>query len=292
MKVQKLYSFVSDFINYNSVNDALTEISNIFFEQRFPNHIQRTIYMISAECFDNIYKHAQKVLSDYPAFFEINCINDQDIEIRTSNPISAKSSHKVETYIRFLNYLSQDELKTHYFSTIRTERKTKKGGAGLGLLILRRKTHYPFDYSFELKTKKTSVFSLKLKISLPELQLYRIQQTEHTPLLQFDFKQEELLVIGQSRPEDADGFYMNICAWIHEKKEDFNAMTSPVLVVDLEYYNSASLKNLVRFVRAVIASTSENLRVNWGYDGEDELSRDDAVEISKIVGKDFILIEK
>jgi hypothetical protein len=291
MVEKKIYSFSSDVIDYESVNDALSSISNIIDSMHFPPQLRRSLYMISAECIDNMYKHSQQVLSDFPVFFEIFYCHDE-IRLVASNPVSTKSAQKIQTYLRFINYLSDEELKKHYFTTIKTEKKTKKGGAGLGLLILKRKTNCPFEYIFEQKSKKTTIFTLILKLSLKSMKLYRISETEHTPLIQFDFKQEKIVMYGQSRPEDADGFYIDICNWIVENESDFAAMKHPILEVNLDYYNSSSLKNLVRFIRVVIQYTAPSLKIVWTCDSDDELAMDDAQEISRIVKKKFVLLEK
>ncbi|MFW5852297.1 MAG: DUF6272 family protein [Bacteroidota bacterium] len=291
MEEKKIYSFSSDVIDYDSVNEALTSISNLVDTMHFPPQLQRSLYMISAECFDNMYKHSQQVLSDFPVFFEIFYCCDK-IRLVSSNPVSTKSAQKIQTYLRFLNYLSDEELKAHYLTTIKTEKKTKKGGAGLGLLILKRKTNCPFEYNFEQKSKKTTIFTLELKLYLQNMKLYRISQTEHTPLIQFDFKHEKIVMFGQSRPEDADGFYIDVCDWITKNESDFATMKHPVLHVDLDYYNSSSLKNLVRFIRVIIQHTAPSLKIEWTCDADDELALDDAQEISRIVKKKFVLLEK
>lgn len=290
MKQEVLYSFSVDVLDFNYINDSLHALNLVLQEQSIPQVLKRSLYMIAVEGIDNMYKHGVDS-STVPFTFSVLYGNSQ-FELLFSHAIEKQQQPKLETYLRFLQQLSADELKKHYVSVVNTQKKTDKGGAGLGLLIMKRKSNTPFDFSFEDISKKNTIFTLKITISLDAMKIYRIQATKHTPFVQFDLKQEKLIISGQSRPENADEFYSILCAWIKNQEEYFKAMKHPYLKVDLEYYNSSSLKNIVRLIKSIIEHTQDALTIEWCYESDDDLAHEEAVEISEIVKKDFILTEK
>ena len=291
MKSQVLYSFSTEALDYASVNDILHEMNTVFSDELFPPLLKRNVYMISSECIENMHKHGVHHIPEFPLQFSIE-IQNSEIIICASNLIESKSQAKFETYLRFVNLLSIPALKDHYISVVKTQKKTDKGGAGLGVLIMKRKSNTPFEFTFEAISKKNTIFTIIIKLSLEKMKVYRIQATKHTPFIQFDLKQEDLVISGQSRPEDADDFYTIVCKWVVNQSEMFGAMKSPVLRVDLEYYNSSSLKNLVRLIKTIVEHAPDSLKIEWCYQNDDDMAQEEAMEISEIVKKQFILIEK
>ncbi len=291
MESYSLFSFSKGTLNYTKINTVLHDLDIVLNNEMFSPIVKRHIYMISSECIENMCKYGIHGLADVPLQFSIEIVNST-IVFRSSNAIETKSKLKLETYLRFVNKLSEKELKKHYVSAINMQKKNTKGGAGLGILIMKRKSNTPFEFSFEDFSKKSTIFTIIIKLSLEKMKVYRIQPTKHTPFIQFDLKQEKLEISGQSRPEDAYVFYAIVCKWIENHKKGFTSMQNPILRVDLEYYNSSSLKNIVRLIRTIVKYSSDTLKIEWLYENDDDLAQEEALEIAEVVKKQFVLIEK
>jgi len=60
-------------------------------------------------------------------------------------------------------------------------------------------------------------------------------------------------------------------------------MQNPILRVDLEYYNSSSLKNIVRLIKTIVEYSSDTLTIEWLYENDDDLAQEEALEIAEVV---------
>ena len=119
--------------------------------------------------------------------------------------------------------------------------------------------------------------------------MIRISQTKDTPEIILD-KQSNLFEIrGRSLPEDADKFYSPILEWIENYVKDPNPET--VLTVDLEYFNSSSIKQLViLFVKLQgIVKTENKVKIIWSYPQNDELIEVKGQELKSILTVPFEL---
>ena len=66
------------------------------------------------------------------------------------------------------------------------------------------------------------------------------------------------------------------------------------LIIDLEYFNSSSLKQLVSIISILegIAEANKQVKVEWHYDTGDELMEVKGLEIQSIVNLEFELVPK
>jgi len=63
-----------------------------------------------------------------------------------------------------INSLSHDELKTYYKEMLNNEQMSEKGGAGLGMIDIARKTGEKLKYNFVELANGYSFFSLNIKV--------------------------------------------------------------------------------------------------------------------------------
>ena len=61
--------------------------------------------------------------------------------------------------------MSKEELKEFYKKTLNNGQMSKKGGGGLGMIDIARKTGEKLDYNFLEIDNKVSFFTLNIKIS-------------------------------------------------------------------------------------------------------------------------------
>ncbi len=101
-----------------------------------------------------------------------------------------------------------------------------------------------------------------------------IEATNYTPKVEFR-QNGNLLLEGKSCPVNVTRFYYPLIAWVEglkAKKVKFD--------INLEYINSASVKNLLELLRVLDVNKNINeIDINWYYEEGD----DDALETGQIL---------
>jgi len=107
----------------------------------------------------------------------------------------------------------------------------------------------------------------------------RYKATADTPEILFDIAANKFYIIGRSLPENSYEFYKPIIDWAQEYSKEPNAST--VLEINLEYFNSSSIKQLLLVFLALekIKKDGKETRIVWYYSEDDDLN--------KIKGREF-----
>ena len=126
--------------------------------------VQRTVFHVMVECLQNISRHADEYEygeSLYPGKGIFMVSNTRDAYcITTGNAVLNEKVPELKEMLTEINELSIDELKGLYMKQMREGRLSKKGGAGLGFIDIRRKTGQQLDYHFLPISDKVSFFLL------------------------------------------------------------------------------------------------------------------------------------
>lgn len=132
--------------------------------------VKRKVFNVMVECLQNISKHAES-FEENPnvknnAIFMIGKHQDQYI-ITSGNNIRSKDIEELTGKLERINALDKSGLKELYRTIIKKEpgKLTEKGGAGLGLVDMARKSGNKLGYNFELVDDEFSFFSLIATIS-------------------------------------------------------------------------------------------------------------------------------
>lgn len=130
--------------------------------------LKKKIYFVMVECLQNITKHQDKVkdtLGDESAILVIQK-RDKRYFITTGNIIENKNIEKLSGQLEKVNSMDTAELKVYYQEMLVTGEISKKGGAGLGLIAMARKTGNSLLYDFHKVNNKISYFYLRTEIPL------------------------------------------------------------------------------------------------------------------------------
>lgn len=116
--------------------------------------------------------------------------------------------------------------------------------------------------------------------------------TFDTPEVIFEPQDGHFELRGRSMPEDPVQFYQPLISWFKSYAKAPNPSTR--LIIDLEYFNSSSLKQLVLIISILesIAEANNQVKVEWHYDTGDELMEVKGLEIQSIVNLEFELVPK
>jgi hypothetical protein len=117
----------------------------------------------------------------------------------------------------------------------------------------------------------------------------KIKETEDTPRVILDKLNNKFEISGRSLPEDASKFYFPILNWIEGYVKEPNPET--ILNINLEYFNSSSIKQLVMLLIQLeyIMKSDKTVKVVWSYDKDDELIEIKGLEIKSILDLPFEL---
>lgn len=134
--------------------------------------LKKKVYNVLVECLQNLYHHKDEDPAQGDsngekrgsAMFMIGR-KDNLYTIITGNYIIANKVESLKNRLDLINSMSKDELKEHYKEILNNDEFSAKGGGGLGMIDIARKTGQKLNYSFAPVDDTFSFFSLNIQIS-------------------------------------------------------------------------------------------------------------------------------
>ncbi|HCY00876.1 MAG TPA: hypothetical protein DG754_12125 [Bacteroidales bacterium] len=128
--------------------------------------VQRKVYHVMVETLQNMNKHSDEVRErDIGSGLFIIGKKDETYYIITSNVVAKKHKDALENNLITVNNASKEELKEMYKKQIKEGKLSDKGGAGLGLIDIARKTGETLNYQFLQLDDENYFFILKVEIN-------------------------------------------------------------------------------------------------------------------------------
>ena len=115
-----------------------------------------------------------------------------------------------------------------------------------------------------------------------------LEKKPDTPAIKFN-PAGALSISGRSLPENAELFYKPIIEWV-ESYVDTGAPEKTVLTIELEYFNSSSVKQILTLLlklEDLQKQEGKEVRVIWSYNQDDELMEMKGREMESIVELPF-----
>ncbi|MEQ8909622.1 MAG: SiaB family protein kinase [Vicingaceae bacterium] len=161
--------FATEQMNFIYAGDFSDEHTEVFIELnnlQFSAHdeiklSQRKAAFLIAECFQNIIRYHDPSHRD--SYFHVNH-KDGLFKIISGNRIDNRHIPTLQSQLEQLNKLTAEELKEVYRKVLMNGETTTKGGAGLGLIEMARKTKNKLSFSFSAIDKNTSYFYFSLHL--------------------------------------------------------------------------------------------------------------------------------
>jgi hypothetical protein len=156
----------SDVINHvlDTVEDKMVEVNE------HPK-LRKKVYNVLVESLQNLYHHVDRVPDDFEdqsaeryGLLVVRKVED-GYKIITGNFVSKENIEKLEEKIKRINRSSHDEIKELYKFILNHQRISAKGGGGLGLVDIARKTGNKLEYSFIQYNDKYSFFYLNILVN-------------------------------------------------------------------------------------------------------------------------------
>lgn len=134
-------------------SDEITDLLISFSEDHISKNkelrkLAKKVPVLIAESFQNIVRHGILEKESIPEiksskdFFQVSIIEDR-IVITSANVIEKDNVADIDKQIEYLNLLDSKELRTLYLETLEHGPISDKGGAGLGLIQMVRKSGLP-----------------------------------------------------------------------------------------------------------------------------------------------------
>lgn len=180
MEIDHIYSYYRNFsadnltlIYRGDFNDDITDKLINLNEQHIESKtgmpkIKNKVSFLMAECFQNIIRHGEDAVPDDNISFSTGMFMTRSTRnayyITSANLIENGRIPFLENQLSQINRMSKDELKTLYREILYEGEVTGKGGAGLGLIEMARRSGEQLDYRFEQVDEEHSFFYLQIKL--------------------------------------------------------------------------------------------------------------------------------
>jgi hypothetical protein len=132
--------------------------------------LRKKVYNVFVECLQNLYHHNDGADINLPgadqsALFLIGRNSESNYRIITGNYILNSNVEGLKSRLDKINSLNREELKAHYMNTLNNEEYSGKGGGGLGMIDIARKSGHKIIYDFKQLNEQFSFFSLIITIA-------------------------------------------------------------------------------------------------------------------------------
>lgn len=132
---------------------------------------KKKFYHILVECLQNVYHHMVDMKEargaqapESTAIFMIGYGPAESYRIMTGNFIGNEFVEGLKQKIDHINKLTPEQLREEYLQQLNTTELSEKGGAGLGLIDMARKSGQKLVYSFQQLSPSHSFFSLTVTV--------------------------------------------------------------------------------------------------------------------------------
>lgn len=165
-----LHSFQGS-VTSEVINNALEDVELKLTNANEDSKLRKKLYNVLVETLQNLYHHVEDVPDGVhekaSTKFGVLVISKLSLgyKITTGNFISSTRIKLLKDKLDKINSLTQDELKDMYKFILNHQKLTAKGGGGLGLVDIARKTGNKFEYSFYNVNNDYYFFNLDIYVS-------------------------------------------------------------------------------------------------------------------------------
>ncbi len=158
-------------IDSDLINKVLDTVEGKLIKGNEHSKLRKKVYNVLVESLQNLYHHVDKVPEDFEdqtseKFGILEVIKvERGYRIITGNFVQADNVEKLEEKIKRINRSSHEEITELYKFILNHQRISSKGGGGLGLVDIARKTGNRLEYLFKEYNEESSFFYLDIMVS-------------------------------------------------------------------------------------------------------------------------------
>jgi len=152
------------------INDILEGVEKKLEEADADSKLRKKIYNILVESLQNLFHHIEishEGIHEHldPKFGVLVVVKENDLyKVTTGNFINSRRIKFLKEKIDKINSLSKDELKDMYKFILNHQKLSAKGGGGLGLVDIARKSGNQLEYEFLNYNDDYYFFNLTIRI--------------------------------------------------------------------------------------------------------------------------------
>ncbi len=144
-------------------NDSFSEFIISLADHDSHKSVRKKLSYLMIEVFQNIVRHGED-FEESKDCFSVRSIED-GLHIFSSNNIDKKTYTFLNSKLKELNQLNPEELKSLYIEILQSREFSEKGGAGLGLINMARKSGNAIQHNFKELQENAYQFNYQLDIS-------------------------------------------------------------------------------------------------------------------------------
>jgi len=159
-------------ITSDLISNVLEVIEEKLDDLSETSKIRKKVYNVLVESLQNLYHHIDELPRDFKDDFEpkfgvlvVSRVENNVYKITSGNFVNSGKIKLLKDKIDKINSLSKDELKDMYKFILNHQKLSAKGGGGLGLVDIARKTGNKLEYSFENYNNDYYFFNLDVFVS-------------------------------------------------------------------------------------------------------------------------------
>ncbi len=174
MKSQRLH-----YVYHGVFSEQLNDLILSFSESRLEpaarsSKIKKKVYHIMVESLQNITRHRDEKAMDMYSGFMIQRMNG-GFYVTTANMVENENVSALREKLEKVNSLDRDELKAYYKELLTKGDFSEKGGAGLGLIDIARKSGNKLEFRFIPYNDQWQEFYMQSRISPSEEEVQEVE---------------------------------------------------------------------------------------------------------------------
>lgn len=151
-----------------SITEKISDLMTKHFEENnVPPERRKKFFLIMVECVQNVFHHQLKPEHEGQPFESGIIVSNDDnsnYRIVSGNYIVNSSTKALGEKIDMMNAMTPEQLRAFYQESLSVAELSEKGGAGLGILDMARKSKMPLEYEFVPIDEHYSFFILAITI--------------------------------------------------------------------------------------------------------------------------------
>ncbi len=159
-----------DHITESTIQQLLTLTEMRLMQSGEEKKLRKRIFNILVECLQNIVNHGESGTGQEEEIASLLLLgrSDSDIFIITGNRIRNANIPALEDKIKEINAWKHEDMRDIYSERLGSSTYSDKGGAGLGLLDIYKRSGNKLEYSIQPIDKDVSFLSLHIKVRSTE----------------------------------------------------------------------------------------------------------------------------
>lgn len=172
MRINSIALFFKGYVTFELIDSIILVVSGRLEHLENNVSVRKRVYGVLTECLQNLCTHIENTNektqeSEFDLHSAVIMVDsdDESYLIKTGNFIRNEKKNELKEAIEELNTLTKEALKDKYNKVLSNKVFSEKGGAGLGLIDIARKSSRKLDYTFYEVDEKFSFFSFQITIS-------------------------------------------------------------------------------------------------------------------------------